>query len=1242
MPFFNPMPPPIRSTIPVLRTVACESRMHVRHTIKMKSQQNKHGRLASIAGSKPVLAVGALALTYLAGGLFIVPALLKWQLPEQAQSRLGATLSLGHVYFNPLTLTLEMGDVSLRTVREGTLLAAEKLRADFEFSSLFRRAWTFTDIQLEQPSLRIEFDKDGALNLQPLLAALKQPDTSPEQAPTRLLVRHLGVKNGRVDVADQRLEQQLIARINPITLEATNIGTLAPDSGNWQLSARSEAGEVLRAGGTLGLQPFSLNGNLDLAGLQAGTLARGLHSRLPLSDVAGTLGLSGKYSAAIKEGALHAALDQIELTLAGFTATAQRQAIALASGRLALPGAQWSPGADGVQLILTEPALTLGAASLSNGADRLQLPEASLGMRQLLASVGDATALTLDDTALALPRLQWKQAGSDIDAAAPSLKLERLALRMSAGAMEAQAEGGALSLASLAQRAAGQTVRTGAVSLTSRQIRSSHKEGDKAGLSAQMLAPRLEAAGVAVGAAGRQGALYSLAQGSSAADTLTLSLPASGPDVSADGLSASLKKLVINEARQAGELAHVDDVQLKGAKVRLGGRRLDLGSLALAGGAAQVRFDKDGSLNWTGPATPASAADAARKPNQKSAARPARSGNAPAATSWRVTASKLALRDFSLAYADARQEPPLAFKVDDIAATMNDFDTGAPGPARLQISGRSGGGTLQAEGSIALSSGTGDLDIRAAGLPLAMLQPYLTEAARLALTGGTLSGAGRLRFGDAQGPKLTYTGTASLDKVAIEETAPRRHFMSWDAVAASDMRLTLSPNRLDIGQLRIAGPVAELIIAEDQSVNLARVLKRKPEASGQDAAAKTGNAPAAPSQQGDAFPVSIARLRVERGVLTFADFSQQPQFSTRMHHLQGVMTGLSSTPGSRARLQFNAAIADYGDVRIEGSMNPFKPAYATDVRMNFRNVDLSALTPYVVRFAGYRVSAGTLSMDLRYQVKESRLVGDNRFVLNKVQLGEKVDSPTAMDLPLKLALSLLEDENGIINIGVPVTGDLQNPQFSFGAVARRAIGNVLRSVVTAPFRALASLFGGSGEKLDTIAFDAGSAELAPPEQEKLAKLGKGLAKRPNVRLVVHPSVDAGQDAQALRSVEARRLLLARMDVRLAPGEDPGPIDTASVAAQKAIAAMYAERYPGPLPRPPADQAADAWYGQLLDKVVVAQPLPEDALARLSQARGAAVRQQLEQAALPAQQVGMGNANESASDGTATRLELTPL
>ena len=1192
-----------------------------------KSSGIKRGRFERITGSKPVMAVGALAVAYLAGGLFLVPALLKWQLPEQVQRQLGATLTLGDVYFNPLTLTLEVNGISLRTVKEGTLLAADKLRADLELSGLFRRTWTLADIALEQPMLRIEYDKQGALNLQPLLAALQGPKPSADQPPPRLLLQRLAIKNGRVDLVDQRLEQPLIARISPISLDATDIGTATSGAGKWQLAARSEAGEVLRAGGTLRLQPLALRGTLDLAGVQAGTLARALHQKLALTDVAGTLGLRGELSASMAGSALAATVDKTELNLAGLALKSAGAAIALDTAQLALARVQLAQGADGMQVTIADASLALGAFSFDNGATRLRLPGAQFNSRQLLAAPGGDNAIVLEDTTLTLPRLQLKQAGASADVTAAALKLARLALTPSDTGFALQADAASLVLASLMRQDAGQTVRAGATTLALRQI-SAKREGS-APLAMQLAAPRLSVAAVNVTGSARDGPLYSLAQGSSAADMVTLSLPGAGPDAVVSGLSATLNKLVANDARQPGELAHADSVELKGAHLRLAARQLDLGSLTLADGAANVRYASDGSLNWTGPAAAAPADAAAR--------------TAPVATPWRVTASSIALRNFSADYADARQQPPLALKLDKIVASVNALDTGATAPARVKLQASTGGGTIQAEGSLALQDGAGEFDIKASALPLQLAQPYLTEAARLALTGGTLSAAGKLRLGNKQGAKITYAGSASLDKVAIDETAPRQPFLSWDSVAATDMKLALSPNRLDIGQLRIAGPVGKLIIAEDQSVNLSRVLKRAPADPAQKQPANA--APAKAAADSDPFPVSIARLRVDGGVLTFADFSQQPQFSTRMHDLQGVMTGLSSAPGSRAQLQFNAAIADYGDARIEGTMNPFKPAYATDVRMNFRNVDLSQLTPYVVRFAGYRVTAGTLSMDLRYQVKESRLVGDNRFVLNKVKLGEKVDSPTAMDLPLKLALSLLEDENGLINIGVPVTGDLQNPQFSFGAVARRAIGNVLRNIVTAPFRALASLFGGSGEKLDQIDFDAGSADLAPPEQQKLDKLAQALAKRPNVKLLVHPAINPEEDAAALRSLAARRLLLSRIGVTLAAGEDPGPIDTTSAPAQKAIAALYAERVPGAPGRPAADVTPVAWHAQLLEKIIAAQPLPQDALAQLQQQRGLAVQKQLTQAALPPNRMALGAPEQLAKkeeEGVATRLELAPL
>nr|WP_314628985.1 DUF748 domain-containing protein [uncultured Noviherbaspirillum sp.] len=1181
-----------------------------------------------VAGSKPVLAAGALAIVWLAGGLFGVPALLKWQLPQQVERQLGATLTLGEVYFNPLTLALEVNDVGLSTVREGTLMSAGKLRADLEMSGLFRRAWTFADIQLEQPMLRIEYDKHGALNLQPLLSALQKEPAAPDQQPPRLLLERVSVKNGRLDVVDQRLNQPLIARISPITLDATGIGTLPSSGGKWTLAARSEAGEVLRAGGSLGLQPLALAGTLDLSGVQAGTLARALHRQVTLTDVAGTLALHAGIDAGVRDGVLAITLDKAELAVAGLALKSAGAVIAIDSARLALAQAQLKQAAGGLQGTVADVSLALGSSSLDQGATRLRFPEAHYRSRQLLLAPGTDNPYVLDETALALPQLALKQAGGDMSLSAPALKAGRIAFVPSGAGFLLRADAASLALAGMTRQDGAQKFQAGAAALDLREL--SARQDGKAPFSMKMTAPRLSVAALKLSGPGPgPEPLYSLGDGRSSAASVTLSLPAAGPDLAADGLSASLKKLVVNDARQPGQLARADSLELAGARLRLAARQLALGSLTLADGAANVRFARDGSLNWASPAAPAPAAPAAN------------------AAPWQVTADSFALRNFSASYVDARQQPPVEVELDRITATVGTLDTAGTAPAQVALQAGIGGGTLQASGNLqlrdALTDASGELDIRASALPLRLAQPYITEAARLVLTSGTLSGAGKLRIGNRTGPKITYAGSARLDNVAIDETAPRQPFLSWNAITAKEMRLALSPNRLDIGQLNIAGPVAKFIIAEDQSVNLARVFRKAPGA--REARQPDGSALPNAGSDSDPFPVSVARVRVDDGVLTFADFSQQPQFSTRMHDLDGVLTGLSSTPGNRAQLQFNAAIADYGDARISGSMNPFKPASATNVRMDLRNVDLSQLTPYVVRFAGYRVTAGTLSAELRYRVRESRLVGQNRFVLNKVRLGEKVDSPTAMDLPLKLALSLLEDENGTINIGVPVTGDLQNPEFSFGAVARRAIGTVLRNIVSAPFRALASLFSDGSEELDVIAFDPGSADLAPPQQQKLDKLAEVLAKRPNVKLLVHPAVSVERDAAALRSLAARRQLLTRMGVTLAEGEDPGPVDMTSPVVQKAVAALYAERFPGAPPNPPAEVTPRAWHAQLLKQVIAEQPLPQDALAALERERGNAVQSQLVKAALPENRIALGKA-EQAKDGQddeiPTRLELAPL
>ena len=221
----------------------------------------------------------------------------------------------------------------------------------------------------------------------------------------------------------------------------------------------------------------------------------------------------------------------------------------------------------------------------------------------------------------------------------------------------------------------------------------------------------------------------------------------------------------------------------------------------------------------------------------------------------------------------------------------------------------------------------------------------------------------------------------------------KRQFLGWESLAAGDVLLTVEPNRLDIGELRAIRPSGRLIIAEDRSVNLTDVLKKRPKgddraAAGEQQAAQNGAAAAADGQSAqppvsapDPFPVTVARLGISGGEVEFADLSLRPQFAARMHDLKGVITGLGTDPERSAKVQLDARVDKYGSAKIRGQLSVFRPEKLTDIEMTFRNVAMSSLSPYSIKFAGYRITGGRLSLDLQYKVKDGKLRGQNKICL---------------------------------------------------------------------------------------------------------------------------------------------------------------------------------------------------------------------------------------------------------------------
>lgn len=332
-------------------------------------------------------------------------------------------------------------------------------------------------------------------------------------------------------------------------------------------------------------------------------------------------------------------------------------------------------------------------------------------------------------------------------------------------------------------------------------------------------------------------------------------------------------------------------------------------------------------------------------------------------------------------------------------------------------------------------------------------------------------------------------------------------------------------------------------------------------------------------------------------------------------------------------------------------------------------MEIPPLSPYSATFAGRKIAAGKLWLTLQYKIVNEQLAGENKIVLENFRLGERVASPTAMDLPLDLAIALLQESDGRIRLAVPVRGDIGNPKFDYGTVIRGAIGNVLTNIVTAPFRMLASLFGGGKtEEIRSVEFAPGSDRIAPAQREKLDTVAQALKQRTQLKLVVRGPYDARRDGERLRREAARRELAAKAGVKLKPGEDPGPVPYGAADTQTAMHDMLAQRGGANALRDFAAQYAKrtgkqpdlvnpvlgfvgrgsrdtAFYEALFERLVELQPLPDDAPKLLAERRAQAIVDAVLKAGLAPGRVQAGGVRQvtmTTGSGVAADLALEPV
>ncbi|MGD8308583.1 MAG: DUF748 domain-containing protein, partial [Chromatiales bacterium] len=606
-----------------------------------------------------------------------------------------------------------------------------------------------------------------------------------------------------------------------------------------------------------------------------------------------------------------------------------------------------------------------------------------------------------------------------------------------------------------------------------------------------------------------------------------------------EGLDVALSQVAVAEKDAADPLLSFDGIALQDGRIDLAAREVSLPRIDVTGGATHLTRTADGGIRELQALSPLDRGAEIDGPAAAADGRP-----------WRFALDQLTLSGFALGYADEMTEPAFSYDLENLGAVVKDIRNDGEAPIAYEASlDIRQGGRLTASGMAASSGDSAEAQVGLEGIAIEPLAPLVARFTTLSLESGRLSGNARIAYTTIEGqPGLKADGAMRLDGLLLNEAGTGDRLLEWKGLAVNGIAFSLGPDRLSIKEARLQEPGAKIIIFEDQTLNLAKVLR----ATGSGVAAEPAAEPA------PAFPVTVDRVRVDKGTVDFADLSLILPFKTRVHRFSGSVSGVSTDPRRRASLKLAGQVDEYGEAKVDGSLLTSDPAEFTDIKVAFRNVSMSSLSPYSATFAGRSIASGKLDLDLEYKIEDSALLGANKVVLRDFTLGERVESDRAASLPLDLAIALLTDSEGKIDVAVPVSGDLDSPKFSFGHIIGQAIANLIGKVATAPFRALGAVLGGDAENLGSVEFAAGSAELAPPQREKLEAVAKALRERPQLRVTVHPGFDPDLDGEAIKDLNLRLALARRLDVSLAAGEDPGPVPYDDAKTQRALEKLAGE------------------------------------------------------------------------------------
>jgi uncharacterized protein involved in outer membrane biogenesis len=617
-----------------------------------------------------------------------------------------------------------------------------------------------------------------------------------------------------------------------------------------------------------------------------------------------------------------------------------------------------------------------------------------------------------------------------------------------------------------------------------------------------------------------------------------------GPDGDTFLSDGSVLVKDVKLAKPGETFTKVRTFSINGLTADLKQKQIKVGKVESAGAVITILRGKDGTFNLSTLMKKGQRKNAPPAPVAEPPAPPA--GEKPG-QAWDVVVKSLALNGYRVDLTDHTTTPPVKMSWSGIRLLADNIGTAKGTKTGFNISLTVGGsGKLNARGSVVAEPFSARASLRLKEAPIPPLTPYLQDKMRVDITSGTVSGKGTvaMSYTKSKGFGASYAGDFSIGDFNTAEKKDGSRFLGWNSLYFTDIHSGVNPWLMKVGQISLTDFYSRIAIYPDGTTNLQGVMVApKAPAPGIKPAAESSPVPQRPEDR----PVSVGAVTLQGGQVVFSDDHIKPPYKMTLAEVGGRVSGLSSEPGKMADLDLKTKINDFAPAEITGKINPLaKPIYV-DIGMRLDNMDLPPTSPYSTKYIGYSIASGQLSLNLKYLVTNDKLTATNNIKIDQFNLSDQLENPKAKaaKYPVKLAIALLKDRSGLIDLDIPVSGDLKNPKFTLGGVIWTAIKNIIDKMVTAPFALIGRLFGG-GPELGFVEFDYGRAALSANDIKKLNTLSKALFERPKLKLEMTGRIDPAHDPDALRRVMFLRELKEQKYDDMSKKERPAGVDQVEI------------------------------------------------------------------------------------------------